>query len=69
MVKFKNKELFDLSRDISEKTNVIEQHPDVVRGLEAFAEKMRDQLGDTLAQRTGNALREPSRLPVPPPRK
>ncbi len=66
MVKLKNQELFDLNSDIGEKINVASQHVDIVQRLEAFAEKMRDQLGDTLTQRTGNALREPGRLPGVP---
>ena len=66
MVKLKNRELFDLTADIGEKTDVAAAHPEVVQRLEAFAETMRAQLGDSLTKREGNALREPGRLAVAP---
>lgn len=55
--------LFDLEKDPSEKTNLAHQHPDVVKRLEALAEKARDDLGDSLTQRTGRNLRPPGKLP------
>ena len=67
MVKLTQKELFDLRTDIGEKSNVAAQHPEIIGRLEAFAEKMREQLGDALSQRTGHALREPGRLATKPP--
>ena len=66
MVKFPKTALFDLDHDIGEKTNVADRHPAIVRRLEVFAEKMRDQLGDSLTTREGNALREPGRLAAAP---
>jgi arylsulfatase A-like enzyme len=54
--------LFDLEKDLGETTNVVAQHPDVVKRLEALAEKTRDDLGDSLLKRPGNNLREPGRL-------
>jgi len=69
MVKFNHTALYDLDADIGETTDIAAQHPAIVQRLEAFAEKMREQLGDSLTQRTGNALREPGRLPAPPARK
>jgi arylsulfatase A-like enzyme len=39
--------LFDLDADIGEKTNVADQHPDVVERLTALAEQARADLGDT----------------------
>lgn len=44
-------ELFHLDKDLSEKTNVAEQHPDVVRRLEAVADRMRADLGDSLKKK------------------
>lgn len=38
--------LFDLSTDIGERTSVLEKHPEVVRRLEAIAERWRERLGD-----------------------
>ncbi len=49
--------LYNLKEDIGETKNVAEQHPDVVKRLQALAEKARADLGDTLTRRTGNGLR------------
>jgi hypothetical protein len=38
--------LYDLKADIGETTNVMADHPDVVKRLLALAEKARDDLGD-----------------------
>jgi hypothetical protein len=35
----KNWELYDVQADPGEKTNVIDQHPDVVKAMEAFYDK------------------------------
>jgi len=56
-------ELFDLRNDISETTNVAEEHPEVVARLQALAEKAREDLGDALTKRPGKNVREPGRLP------
>ena len=55
-------ELYDLQNDIGETTNVAEKHSEMVKRLEAFAEKTREDLGDALAQRKGNGVREPGRV-------
>jgi len=55
-------ELYDLQRDVGERRNVIAEHPDIARRLEAFAETMRADLGDSLTQRKGRGVREPGRL-------
>ena len=55
-------ELYHLGNDVSETTNVAGPHPDVVRRLEALAEKAREDLGDSLTNRTGTGVREPGRL-------
>jgi arylsulfatase A-like enzyme len=55
-------ELYDLVHDISETTDVSAQHPDIVKQLEAEAEKARADLGDRLTKRTGSGHRPPGRL-------
>lgn len=55
-------ELYDLSQDIGETTNVADQHPDIVRRLEALAEAARDDLGDQLRNRKGANVRAPGRV-------
>lgn len=54
--------LFHLDQDIHETNNVAAQHPDVVERLQALAEKGRDDLGDSAAQRTGRDVRPPGRF-------
>jgi arylsulfatase A-like enzyme len=49
--------LFDLESDIGETKNVVNHHPDVVRRLEALAEKARDELGDSATKRQGRGTR------------
>ena len=55
-------ELYDLRNDIGEKTNVLRDQKKVVDRLQAFAEKMRVELGDALTHRTGSGTREPGRV-------
>jgi arylsulfatase len=50
-------ELYDLERDIGETLDVAAQNPDVVRELQALAEKARDDLGDSLMAQTGKNIR------------
>lgn len=54
--------LYDLAADVGESRNVAARHPDVVRRIEALAEKMRAELGDSTTGRKGRATREPGRL-------
>jgi arylsulfatase A len=60
--KIEKEELYDLAHDISETTDVSAQHPEMVKQLEAEAEKARAELGDDLTKRTGSGRREPGRL-------
>ncbi len=59
MVKLRGAELFDLQKDISERANVAAEHPDILKRLEAFAETMREELGDALTKREGKGIRAP----------
>ena len=49
--------LYDLEADVGETTDVSGQHPDVVKRLEALAEKAREDLGDAATERAGNNVR------------
>jgi len=60
--KIEKEELYDLVHDIGETTDVSAQHSEMVRQLEAEAEKARAELGDDLNKRTGSGCREPGRL-------
>lgn len=50
-------ELYDLHNDISETTNVITQHPDILRELMNHVEVARSDLGDSLTDRQGSGTR------------
>jgi arylsulfatase A-like enzyme len=54
--------LFDLEADPNETTDVAGANPEVVKRLEALAEKAREDLGDKLTGRTGRGVREPGRI-------
>ena len=49
--------LYNLKDDVGETRDVADKHSDVVRRLEALAEKARQDLGDSLSNRTGTGLR------------
>ena len=53
--------LFDLETDVSETTNIAEQHPDIVNSLRALCEQARQDLGDG-RQRKGTGVRPPGQL-------
>ena len=61
----KKSELYDLVNDISETTDVSDKHADIVKHLEAEAEKARAELGDNITKRTGAGIREPCRIENP----
>ena len=54
--------LYDLVNDVGETTDVSSKHPEVVKQLNAEAEKARADLGDALTKRTGSGQREPGRV-------
>ena len=64
--KLKQAELYDLENDVSETANVAGKNPGIVKRLEAFAEKAREDLGDALTKRKGAGAREPGRIPTEP---
>jgi arylsulfatase len=51
--------LFNLRTDPSEKINLAEQHPDIVRRLLTIMEMGREELGDTLTKTIGKEVRPP----------
>jgi len=56
-------ELYDLHTDLSETKNVAAAHADVVAQLQAHANEIRSQLGDSLTKTPATAQREPGRVP------
>jgi arylsulfatase A-like enzyme len=54
--------LFDLEADIGETTNVAAENPDVVKRLLEYAERAREDLGDSLTARTGANVRAAGRM-------
>ena len=60
--KIEQEELYDLVHDIGETTDVSAQHPEIVKQLEAEAEKARADLGDALTKQPGIGRRDPGRV-------
>ena len=54
--------LYDLKNDAGEKTNLAEKHPEIVEKLNALADRMRKELGDSLHSVTGEGRRSPGRV-------
>ena len=50
-------ELYNLEKDISERNNVGDKYPEVVKRLEELAEKIRAELGDSLTKTKGSEIR------------
>jgi arylsulfatase len=61
MHKVEKPELYDLTNDISESTDVSDKHPEIVQQLLALAEKARVDLGDAATNRKGSGNRPPGR--------
>jgi hypothetical protein len=49
--------LYDLQSDPGEEVDVAAVHPAEVAALDAFAERVREELGDALTGREGRAVR------------
>lgn len=54
--------LFNLADDVGEKQDVAADHPEIVSRLTAAADAMREQLGDSLSGRKGNANRPAAKV-------
>ena len=54
--------LYNLENDIGEQHNVADQYPEVVKRLQALAEKARQDLGDSATRQEGEGVRPPGRL-------
>jgi arylsulfatase A-like enzyme len=54
-------ELYDLTSDVGEKTNLAARNPAELSRLLAIADTMRAELGDSLTDRKGSANREPGK--------
>ena len=54
--------LFDLDADAGETTNVLGQHPDVVKQLMEDVERAREDLGDALTKRVGKNVRPAGKM-------
>jgi len=57
-----DKALYDLRADIGETTDVLAKHTDVVAKIDALADAMRQDLGDSARKIKGAGVREPGRL-------
>jgi len=55
-------ELFNLENDIGEQHDVSARHPAIVKRLMAFADQMRQDIGDSAKKMTGQNRRPPGRL-------
>jgi hypothetical protein len=60
-IKITKPELYDLSEDVSEGRDVSADNTAMVTQLQAAAEQMRAELGDSLAKVQGSGVREPGR--------
>ena len=58
-------ELYNLRDDLGETKNVVAENPEIVKRLEALAEKAREDMGDKLTNRIGKGTREPGRAVSP----
>jgi len=56
-------ELYDLVSDVHEKKDLAKEKPDVVERLLGYAERAREDLGDSLTKKAGKNLRPAGRLP------
>lgn len=55
--------LYDLSGDVGESRNVIEQHPEIALQLRTLAQRMRDDIGDSVTGEVGKNRRPVGSVP------
>jgi hypothetical protein len=55
-------QLYNLAEDISEKANVVANHPKIVEQLTTLAEQCRDDLGDDSLKIPGRNCRPPGQV-------
>jgi arylsulfatase A-like enzyme len=55
--KVEKPELYDLENDVGESTNVIDANPEQAAALKLLADQWRNELGDSLTGKKGNAVR------------
>ncbi|MCK4747072.1 MAG: sulfatase-like hydrolase/transferase, partial [Bacteroidales bacterium] len=55
-------ELYNLEKDLSEKNNVADNNPDIVKELKLLADEARQDLGDKLTDVEGQNIRPPGRI-------
>jgi arylsulfatase A-like enzyme len=55
--KVEKPELYDLENDVGESTNVIDAKPEQAAALKLLADQWRNELGDSLTGKKGNAVR------------
>lgn len=61
-IKLAQPQLFDLSKDLGESTDVSQANPEILKLLNDFAEEARSELGDALTGRTGTGNRKAGRI-------
>lgn len=54
--------LYNLDKDIGEKNNIAEQHPEIVAKLKRYADEARKEFGDSAHKIKGAGVRPPGRL-------
>lgn len=62
MIDMEKIELYDVENDLSEKTNVASEYPEVVSEIQLLANTMRFRLGDSLLDLEGSETREAGQL-------
>ncbi|MEN2282729.1 sulfatase [Algoriphagus sp. SE2] len=62
MLKLEKAELFDLSTDPNETTDVAENNPEIAAKLKQYADTAREDMGDALTESEGTGLRKHGRI-------
>lgn len=55
-------ELYNLNDDIGETNNLVAQYPKIVEELKIIGDSAREELGDRIQNKKGNAVRKPGRM-------